>query len=100
MWRTLVGELCAGSCVGGAARGAVWGNCVRELGGAVCVGLWGGGHAHQSPDGPGIHTPLPPNSKYGYKHRLTFPCISRSGSGESTNLLLLFTLALLLFTLA
>ena len=41
MWRTLVGELCAGSCVGGAARGAVWGKCVRELGGAVCVGLWG-----------------------------------------------------------
>ena len=72
MWGTLVGELCAGSCVGGAARGAVWGNCVRELGGAVCVGLWGG-HAHQSPDGPGIHTPLPPDSKYGYKHRLTFP---------------------------
>ena len=38
----MCGELCAGSCVGGAARRAVWGNCVRELGGAVCVGLWGG----------------------------------------------------------
>ena len=48
------GELCGGSCVEGAAWGVVLGDCVGELGGAV----WG--HAHQSPDGPDIHTPLPP----------------------------------------
>ena len=52
------GELCGELC-GGAGR-----SCVRGA---------GGGHAHQSPDGPGIHTPLAPDSKYRYKHRLTFP---------------------------
>ena len=56
-----VGELCKGNCVG-----AMWvsgWDCVEELcgwvGGAVrenCV--WG--QAHQSPDGPAIHTQLPP----------------------------------------
>ena len=87
----MFGELCGELC-----GVTVWGSW-EEL---CAWGCGGGGHAHQSPDGPGIHTPLPPDSKYGYKPRLTFPCISRSGSGESTNLLLLFTPALLLFTLA
>ena len=71
-----------GSCVvglWGGGGGMFWGNCVVELyggggscrelcimepyGGAMRVGGWGYmsvGHAHQSPDGPGIQTPLPP----------------------------------------
>ena len=84
MWGALWGALwsyCVGSCWGSWVEGGavwvdVWGkllkDCVGELGklcvvetcgGAVWLGGWGYmsvGHAHHSPDGPGIHTPLPP----------------------------------------
>ena len=54
-----VGELCKGNCVGscGSVGGTAWGSWV---GGCVvlCEGaVWG--HAHQSPDGPAIHTLFP-----------------------------------------
>ena len=62
-------ELCEGSCVEGVVWGAVWGElwgevCGGSCGGLLCQELRGelhgelcGGHLHQSPDGPGIHTP-------------------------------------------
>ena len=78
VWGDCMGELCGGSCVGGLCGGAVWRelcgwDCVRSCVGLLCGELWGGeelrgellgelcvGHAHQSPDGPGIQTPSPP----------------------------------------
>ena len=48
------GDLCRGSCVVELYGGTVW----WSLGELFVVGGWG--HAHQSPDGPGMHTPLPP----------------------------------------
>ena len=79
MWGGAGWGNCVGRCVGGVGgscvvwrscvRGTVWGamwvsgwDCVEELcgwvGGAV-QGSCGWGHAHQSPDGPAIHTQLP-----------------------------------------
>ena len=56
-----VGELCKGNCVGSYVGGWV-ALCERAVwvGGCRCAKELWGGHAHQSPDGPGIHTPLPP----------------------------------------
>ena len=61
------GELCSAIVWGAVLGGAVWGRCVGDHV-ESCVGssgrswgeLWEGGHAHQSLDSPGIHTPLPP----------------------------------------